>query len=117
MDSIGALTWNGLMGLGGAFAFVLFAATVIEIVIEHTIALLYDNIQALQSYKWTQKLWAGGVGILSAFVFEINLMAMVAKHLEFALPETESAVRLAFVITGLVLGMGAQRIHEKWFKK
>ena len=118
MDSVASLTLDGLLGLGGVFAFVLFVATVIQMIQEQTIALFYDNIAAAAPYKWTQKIWAGALGVLAAFFFEINIIKMGAEHLEFnGLPATPQSLALAFALSGLVLGMGAQYLHVKWFKK
>ena len=83
------------------------AALVVRQVHELVVAPLYDNIEFLAAYKWTQIYPAGLLGVLVAYLLELDILSVAG----IANPSL-----VGFVLTGIGLGAGADFIHN-WIER
>lgn len=113
------------MNVAAIFVVVLatvFLAVLIESSVEFAIAPIFNNIPKLEKFKWLQMYIALGVGILSAFVYQLDLISLLSKYLaqisaiDFQFPVTI----IGLILTGAAIGRGSNYLHDlvmKWFAK
>jgi len=92
----------GTLAVIGALAFL------VETLVEATIGRLMDQIAALQPYKWTLIYFAIAAGIGGAFVYQFDLVYLLAQFV--GSPVTHNG--FGTTITGISIGMGAGYIHQ-----
>lgn len=75
--------------------------------VEHFVSPFYDNIQQLESWKWTQQYWALAAGVVGAFVLNLDVVPAVLAQFEIASQVSPWGTAL----TGFVVGGGAELWH------
>ena len=83
-----------------AVVIILTFATLVQFVVDRIKELVGEKVM---NYV-RAPVWAGGVGVVFAFLFRLDIFAMFGYTAQ--LPE------VAYVITGLILSAGASPIHE-----
>lgn len=95
-------------GLSLAFVYFLgFICT--EGVVEYVLGTLFDKVPALQPHKWTLMYVSMALGIALAFAYSLDLLALVGGV-------TSSIPYLGVVLTGVLIGRGANFINDLWDK-
>lgn len=92
----------GTLAVIGALAFL------VETLVEAVFGRLADQIPVLQPYKWTLIYFAVLVGIVGAFVYQFDLLYLLAQFV--GSPVAHNGFGTA--ITGIAIGMGAGYIHQ-----
>ncbi len=99
---------NDLGQILGTLAVIGALAFLVETLIEAIFGRLADQIPALQPYKWTMIYLAVIVGVVGAFVYQFDLLYLLAQFV--GSPVTHNGFGTA--ITGISIGMGAGYIHQ-----
>lgn len=97
-------------------AVILFVAFITESLVEAVAAPLFDNVPGLKNYKPYQLYVAMLVGVLAAFLYRFDLIAILADYAGAAVPVTP----FGLAVTGLAIGRGAGFVHDimtKFFRK
>ena len=81
-----------------------FMAT--EGTVEYILGTLFDKLEKLTPYKWTLMYASLGLGIFLAFYYALDIVVMFGK------PETPVGI----VLTGIVMGRGANFVNDVWNK-
>jgi len=79
-----------------------------ESLVEYLFGTLFDKIPSLEAYKWTLIYVSMGVGILMAFHYQLDLIALIANLAEYPIEQTW----LGILLTGVVIGRGANFVHQ-----
>lgn len=82
-----------------------FVAT--EGLVEYSLGTLFERVDALEPYNWTLMYVSLGVGIFLALHYSFD-----APHVVLGLP----ASPVGTVLTGLVMGRGANFVADVWSK-
>jgi hypothetical protein len=100
----------------------LLLAFLIETLVEYFVAPFFNNIPKLAGYKWTQMYIAMAIGLVSAFVYRLDLVSLLSQFLSqvstggSVLPTTTFGI----IITGTAIGRGSNYLHDlvmKFFTK
>lgn len=99
-----------------------FLSVLIESLVEYFIAPVFNNFPKLEKFKWMQMYLAFGIAILSAWIYQLDLVSLLSKYLgqigaiDFQFPVTI----LGLILTGAAIGRGSNYLHDlvmKWFTK
>jgi hypothetical protein len=116
-SSPGGYLWHQVRGEGNmnpliALAIVLILAWMVESLVEAVLGTPFDKIPGLAAYKWLLMYAAFGVGILGAFVYKLDILALVFVYLDPAAPVVVVVTVYGQIITGLAIGRGSNYIHD-----
>ena len=98
-------------------AILFMLAFLVEALVEAVFGTLFDKIPALTPYKWALMYVAFLVGIVGAFVYQFDLLYLLASYLDKATTLTINA--FGIILTGLGIGRGSNFLHDlftRWFK-
>ena len=91
---------------------VLFLAFVIESLVEYFVGEVANHIPRVEPYKWLTMYLAAIVGIVAAFIYQLDLVHLLADFLGIQM----AISTLGMVLTGLAIGRGSNFIHDIWKK-
>jgi magnesium-transporting ATPase (P-type) len=91
---------------------VLFLAFLVESMVEYFVGEVANHIPAANPYKWLIMYVAAIVGILAAFIYKLDLVNMLSDFLGVQFATTTFGI----IFTGLVIGRGANFVHDLWQK-
>jgi len=92
----------------GTLGIILFMAFLVEGMVEYFFGEIANHVPALEQWKWLLMYVAAAVGIVAAFIYQFDLIALIASWLEVEL----NASPFGIVLTGLAIGRGANYIHQ-----
>jgi len=92
----------------GTLVVIIAVAFLVETLVEALFGRVVDHIPVLKPYKWALFYVAVAVGILGAFVYQFDLIYLLAKAMETPILKTEFGI----TITGIAIGMGSVYIHQ-----
>lgn len=92
----------------GYLGIILALAFLTETLVEFLFSDLFLQFPKLASYKWTQKYIAVIVGIGGAFIYQFDLLYLLADF--FGVPLVHSA--FGIVMTGIGIGKGSNYLHD-----
>ena len=92
----------------GTLGVILFMAFLVEGMVEYFFGEIANHVPALEQWKWLLMYVAAGVGVAAAFIYQFDLIALIASWLEVEL----NASPFGIVLTGLAIGRGANYIHQ-----
>ena len=98
------------MNILAILAVTLMLAFLIESLVEYFVGEIANHIPAVTPFKWLIMYVAAAVGVLAAFVYQIDLISMLSDFLGVQ----QTSTTLGMVITGLAIGRGANFIHDLW---
>ena len=100
----------------------MFIAFLIETLVEYLFAPFFNNISSLKKFKWLQMYIAMAIGLVAAFIYNLDLIYLLAQFLSeisgtiSSLPVTEFGI----IVTGAAIGRGSNFLHDlydKYFTK
>jgi len=97
-------------------------AFLVETLVEFLFAPLFNNIKAIEKFKWVQLYIAVVVAVIGAFIYQFDLLYLLARFLA-QLVQAEPVVMMTpygIAITGIAIGHGAGYLHDavaKYFRK
>ena len=92
----------------GTLGIILFMAFLVESLVEYFFGEIANHVPALEQWKWLLMYVAAAVGIVAAFIYQFDLISLIASWLEVEL----NASPFGIVLTGLAIGRGANYIHQ-----
>ncbi len=103
-----------LLGTLIIMVIVMFIAFLIEALVEFFISVWFDKIPALKDFKWVQMYVAAAVGILAAFLYQLDLVHLLSVFLSQLSGTVMIIVITPFglIVTGLAMGRGSNFIHD-----
>lgn len=101
-----------LADIVGLIAALLALGILVHQVIEAVIAPFYDNIPALEKFKWTQIYWQFVVGAGVAFLMKLDVLPVILAQFGVIREPTF----LGTALTGLLMGGGAELWHRVFDK-
>lgn len=100
----------------GVLAVIFGMAFLVESLVEAVFGKLFEKIQALVPHSWVIMYIAMGVGVIGAFLYQFDVLALLADFVQVQIVHSWFGV----LLTGLAIGRGANYLHEfvsKFFKK
>ena len=97
-----------MLGALGLILFLAFIAT--EGIVEFFVGKPFEKVPRLTSYQWLLMYVSGGVGVALTIYYRLDIIAVLAQYLgvePVIVPGT-----VGFVITGLLVGRGANYVHQ-----
>jgi len=91
------------------FGIVFLLAFLVEGLTEYVFGKPMDKIAVLTPYKWLLMYIALAVGLVGAFNYQLDLIAIAATYLSVTSIEPGA---FGYVLTGLAIGRGSNYIHE-----
>jgi hypothetical protein len=110
------LTRRIKMNVFGILGVIFLLAFLVESLVEFFVGKLFEKVPVLSPYSWTIMYIAMGVGVLGAFIYNFDLLALLASYLGVELVHSWFGV----LLTGLAIGRGANYLHDlvkKYFVK
>ena len=92
----------------GTLGIILFMAFLVESLVEYFFGEIANHVPALERWKWILMYVAAAVGIVAAFIYQFDLISLIASWLEVEL----NASPFGIALTGLAIGRGANYIHQ-----
>jgi TRAP-type C4-dicarboxylate transport system permease small subunit len=92
----------------GTLGVILFLAFLVEAMVEYIAGQVVDHVPALQAWRWLLVYVSLAVGVLCAFIYRLDLVALLAAYLKITI---EPGI-LGITLTGLSIGRGANFIHQ-----
>lgn len=95
---------------------ILFLAFLVESLVEYLFGQIFAHIQEITGYSWLLMYVAAIVGVLSAFMYNFDLIALLGSYIGQEMPVTWFGT----LLTGLAIGRGSNFIHDlvtKFFVK
>jgi hypothetical protein len=103
-------------------AVALMLATIVEGFTEFIFGHIVDNVPSLEPWRWVLVYIALAAGVGLALIYRLDLIAMVSsavsESLQIPSPISESAT--GYILSGLMIGRGANWLHDfltKYLKK
>jgi hypothetical protein len=96
------------MAIFGYLGIILALAFLTETLVEFLFSDLFLQFPKLEPYAWTQKYIAVIVGIGGAFIYQFDLLYLLADF--FGVPLVHSA--FGIVMTGIGIGKGSNYLHD-----
>ena len=96
------------MEVVGTLGIILFMAFLVEGMVEYFFGEIANHVSSLEKYKWLLMYVAAAVGVAAAYIYQFDLIALIASWLEVEL----NASPFGIVLTGLAIGRGANYIHQ-----
>jgi hypothetical protein len=96
------------MSIFGILAVIFLLAFLVESSVEYLAGEPFNRIPALQPHKWLLMYVACGVGIAGAFVYQFDLLWLLAHYFGVDLVHSPFGI----VITGAAIGRGANYLHS-----
>jgi hypothetical protein len=90
---------------------VFFLALIVESLTEYFFGRVFDKIPALTGYKWALMYVAAVVGVLGAWVYQFDLIALLAAYVGAPI-QLLVPTPMGIVLTGLAIGRGSSFIHD-----
>lgn len=87
---------------------IFFLAFLVESLVEFFLGQTFDKVPALTPYKWALMYAAAAVGIVGAFVYKFDLLAIMGLYIGVTLQVTT----LGMILTGLAIGRGSNFLHD-----
>lgn len=100
------------MSVMAILGIVLFLAFLVESMVEYFVGEIANHVPAAGPYKWLIMYVAAMIGILAAFIYKLDIINMLADFLGTQFSTTV----FGMVFTGLVIGRGANFVHDLWQK-
>jgi len=91
---------------------VLFLAFLTESMVEYFVGGLADHIPAIEPYKWLTIYVSAVFGVVASFIYRLDIVSLLSQFLQVQFAVTTFGI----VITGLVIGRGANFVHDIWQK-
>ena len=85
-------------------------AFLIETLVEAIFGPVFDKIPALTPHKWALMYVALVVGVVGAFIYRFDLLAILSGYLQSEPPIAVGP--FGIVITGLAIGKGSNYLHQ-----
>ena len=100
----------------------LFLGFMIEALVEYLIAPWFDNFPKFTKWKWLQMYVAMAVGLVAAFIYQLDLVNLLSRFLSETTGSGEFIPITTFglIITGIAIGRGSNFLHDiftKFFTK
>lgn len=104
----------------GLFGLLMFISFLLEAIVEAVLGQVFNKVPILTPYKWLLIYVAYAAGILGAFIFQFDLIYLVAKYLEIS----EISIYLSMpdigitiygkILTGFCIGRGSNFLHTAY---
>mgnify|MGYP005820269439 CR=1 FL=1 len=92
----------------GVLAVIFLLAFLVESLVEYLFGAPFEHIAVLAPYKWTLMYISMAVGILGAFVYQFDLLALLSQFVEVPMAITTFGI----ILTGCAIGRGANYLHD-----
>lgn len=94
----------------------------VETLIEFLFAPLFNNVPALEAWKWAQFYLAVIAAVVGAFIYQFDLLFLLGQFLEATTQSTSPIQQSPYgvAITGVAIGHGAAYLHDavmRYFRK
>jgi hypothetical protein len=89
-------------------AVIVLLAFLVESLVEYLFGTLADHIAAIKPYSWLTMYVAAAVGVLGAFVYQFDLLALLGSFLGTPIALSTFGI----ILTGLAIGRGANYLHD-----
>ena len=90
---------------------ILFFAWLSREILEAILAPLFDHIPFLAQFKWMQIYIAMGVAVGLAFFYQLDIIFVIGGYINIDWPPFTEVTWVGEVITGAVVGLGANFVH------
>jgi hypothetical protein len=87
---------------------VFLLAFLVETLVEAIFGTVFEKWPVLKPYKWTQMYIAMIVGVVGAFIYKLDLVALLSGYLGAGIGQNTFGV----VLTGLAIGRGSNYLHD-----
>ena len=88
---------------------ILLVAFLIETLVEFVFADVFLKIPGAAQWKWTVKYIAISVAIYAAFLYQFDLISLLAQLLEGPVIEIST---FGLIVTGVAIGKGSNYLHD-----
>jgi hypothetical protein len=92
----------------GLLGIILLLAFLVESLVEALFGPAFDKIAILTPWKWCLMYVAMIAGVIGAFVYGFDLLALLSAYLKVNLPSTPFGI----LLTGLAIGRGSNYVHD-----
>lgn len=99
---------NPIEGVVATLGVIFFVAFLVTSIVEAVFGQAFEQIAALKPYKWAQVYLAYAAGIMMAFVYGFDLIALLGQFLGSTIAVTVAGT----IATGIGIGMGASWLHD-----
>ena len=94
------------------YAVILLIAFMVEALVEYIFGKPFEFIEKIKPYKWLLMYLSLAVGILFAFIYQLDMINLLSSWLGYEIPVNNAGIAL----TGCAIGRGASFIHDIWKK-
>lgn len=92
---------------------VLFIAFLVETLTEYVFGTIFDKFPALSPYKWVLMYIPVAIGILGAYIYQLDLVYLFSQTLKTVDPNIGfGKTDFGLIITGISIGRGSNYIHQ-----